>query len=72
RIEQGEGSPADTELLLRICRTMDGTTLCPLADAAIGPLRSLVMNFGDEVAEHLRRPGCPLPQRRYFEEEAAL
>ncbi len=72
RIEQGEGSPADTELLLRICRNMDGTTLCPLADAAIGPLRSLVMNFGDEVAEHLRRPGCPLPQRRYFEEEAAL
>ena len=72
RIEQGEGRPADTELLLRICRNMDGTTLCPLADAAIGPLRSLVMNFGDEVEEHLRRPGCPLPQRRHFEEEAAL
>ncbi|MDX1502623.1 MAG: NADH-quinone oxidoreductase subunit NuoF [Thermoanaerobaculia bacterium] len=72
RIEAGEGSAADVELIRRICNNMGGTTLCALADAAVGPLRSLVDTFGDEVEAHLAGGGCPLPERRYFEEAARV
>jgi NADH-quinone oxidoreductase subunit F len=65
-IESGQGNQQDAELLLRICRNMDGTTLCPLADAAIGPLRSLVENFADEVTTHLETGVCPLPYQPIF------
>jgi NADH:ubiquinone oxidoreductase subunit F (NADH-binding) len=50
---------------------MGGTTLCALADAAVGPLRSLVQNFPDEVAAWLESEGAATPVRRYFEEVTA-
>ena len=68
RIEEGRGGEADPELILRMTTNMTGTTLCPLADAAVGPIRSLVENFGDEVERHIHEGACPLPPRRYFEE----
>jgi NADH-quinone oxidoreductase subunit F len=66
RIENGEGRPGDADLLLRITGNMTGTALCALADAAVGPARSLVVNFRDEVERHLQNGGCPYPERRYF------
>lgn len=66
RIERGEGTPQASELILRMTKNMTGTALCALADAAIGPTRSLVTNFPDEVEEHLRLGRCPLPPERYF------
>jgi NADH-quinone oxidoreductase subunit F len=68
RIEEGRGGSGDPELILRMTTNMTGTTLCPLADAAVGPIRSLVENFGDEVERHIHEGACPLPPRRYFEE----
>ncbi|MEE8368521.1 MAG: NADH-quinone oxidoreductase subunit NuoF [Thermoanaerobaculia bacterium] len=65
-IEAGRGNQEDADLLLRICRNMGGTTLCPLADAAIGPLRSLIKNFGEEVTAHLETGACPLPYQPVF------
>jgi NADH-quinone oxidoreductase subunit F len=67
KIVAGRGNPGDDELILRICKNMGGTTLCALADAAVGPLRSLVRNFPDEVRAWLESDGALTPERKYFE-----
>ncbi len=66
RIENGQGQEADPDLLLRVTGNMTGTALCALADAAVGPARSLVASFRDEVDRHITEKGCPFPHRRYF------
>jgi NADH-quinone oxidoreductase subunit F len=66
RIEKGQGTEADADLLLRVTGNMSGTALCALADAAVGPARSVVTNFGDEIQRHIDEGGCPFPERRYF------
>ena len=66
RIERGTASDTDAALILRVCGNMSGQALCALADAAIGPVRSLIANFGDEVEQHLRHGGCPLPAQPVF------
>jgi NADH-quinone oxidoreductase subunit F len=66
RIERGEGTARDLEILDRLARNMSGTALCALADACVGPLVSMTRNFRDELEEHLRRGACPLPARPWF------
>jgi NADH-quinone oxidoreductase subunit F len=66
RLEAGQGSATDRELILRMTNNMSGTALCPLADAAVGPLRSLAESFPEEIEAHIGNGGCPYPQRRYF------
>ncbi len=72
KIVAGRGKPGDDELILRICKNMGGTTLCALADAAVGPLRSLVQNFPEEVAAWIDGGGVAAPARRYFAEEVTV
>ena len=71
RIERGEGTERDLEILDRLAKNMSGTALCALADACVGPLVSVVRNFRAELEEHLRRGACPLPARPWFGEGAA-
>ncbi len=66
RIEAGSASAAEAELLLRMTGNMSGTALCALADAAVGPIRSLATSFRSEIDSHLDGAGCPYPARRYF------
>jgi len=66
RIEKGHGTEADADLLLRVTGNMSGTALCALADAAVGPARSVVTHFGNEIQRHIDEGGCPFPERRYF------
>jgi NADH-quinone oxidoreductase subunit F len=66
RIEQGQGTDEDGQLLLSICGHICGQSLCPLGDAAIGPVKSLVERFSHEIAAHLREKRCPYPHRRHF------
>lgn len=66
RIEKGHGRPQDPDLVLRVTGNMSGTALCALADAAVGPARSLIENFRPEVERHIEEGGCPFPHRRYF------
>ena len=70
RIESGQGSPADAELILRMTANMTGTALCALADACVGPVRSLVTNFRDEIDRHIEEGRCPIPDQPVFEDEA--
>jgi NADH-quinone oxidoreductase subunit F len=70
RLEHGEGSESDKQLLLSISKNIGGNSLCALGDAAIGPVQSLVKSFPEEIDLHLRERGCPYPHRRYFQNGA--
>jgi NADH-quinone oxidoreductase subunit F len=70
RLEHGEGRESDKQLLLSICKNIGGNSLCALGDAAIGPVRSLVEQFPDEIDRHVREGGCPYPHRRHFQNGA--
>ena len=59
RIEEGEGSAQDVDLLARICNQMaNGMTICVFADAAIAPPLSSVTKFRDEYLFHVREKRC--------------
>jgi NADH-quinone oxidoreductase subunit F len=70
RLEHGEGRDSDAQLLLSICRNVGGNSLCALGDAAIGPVKSLVERFPEEIERHVREHACPFPRRRCFENGA--
>ncbi|NOY53013.1 MAG: NADH-quinone oxidoreductase subunit NuoF [Deltaproteobacteria bacterium] len=53
RIAAGKGAPEDPDLLLDIAAHMAGRTLCPLGDAAAGPVRSFVTKFREEFLDPL-------------------
>ncbi len=59
RIRRGEGKPSDLTLLDNVAVNMQGTTICPLADAAAMPMRSFLEKFRDEF-EHYIEHGRPL------------
>jgi NADH-quinone oxidoreductase subunit F len=48
RIAAGKGTPEDPDLLLDIANHMGGPTVCPLGDAAAGPVKSFVTKFREE------------------------
>ncbi len=70
RLEHGEGTEGDAQKLLSICKNIGGQSLCALGDAAIGPVKSLVDRFPEEIEQHVRERACPFPQPRYFENGA--
>lgn len=59
RIEAGEGRMEDIDELTRITKHIVGFTICPLGDAACGPVDSFVEQFRDEFIEHIKQHGCP-------------
>jgi NADH-quinone oxidoreductase subunit F len=66
RLEHGEGRESDAALLKSVAGNVGGNSLCALGDAAIGPVKSLVERFPDEIDAHVRERRCPFPQYRYF------
>ncbi len=48
RVAAGKGTQEDPDLLLDIADHMAGRTVCPLGDAAAGPIRSFVTKFREE------------------------
>jgi NADH-quinone oxidoreductase subunit F len=59
RIENGKGKPGDIELLLDICDNITGRTVCPLSEAAAGPVKGFVTKFREEFEQHIRDQKCP-------------
>jgi NADH-quinone oxidoreductase subunit F len=59
KIEDGDASQADLDLLLDVCDRILGKCLCPLGDAAAMPVASYVDRFRDEFQAHLDG-GCPM------------
>lgn len=60
RIEEGEGSAEDIDLLMELSESIPGRTICVLADAACFPLKSYLIKFKDEFDEHIRLGRCPM------------
>ncbi len=65
RIEHGEGSMRDIDLLTDVANNIGGKTLCPFGDAAVAPVLSTVQHFRAEYEAHVRegRCTCPAPWR---------
>ena len=59
KLEQGQGSEADLELLLDQCDNIMGRSFCALADGAVSPIMSSIKYFRDEYVAHLTHGGCP-------------
>jgi NADH-quinone oxidoreductase subunit F len=47
----------DLDLLLELCDTMEGRTVCALADAAAWPVRNTVIRFREEFEKKIKRSG---------------
>jgi NADH-quinone oxidoreductase subunit F len=50
RIRQGQGRAGDAGTMLQLAETMFKTSLCPLGQSLIMPVRSALENFADEFA----------------------
>ena len=59
RIEAGDGKMEDIDELTRITKHIAGHTICPLGDAACGPVDSFVAQFRDEFVKHIEQKSCP-------------
>ena len=59
RMEDGRGSMGDIDLLADISKHIEGTTICPLGDAAAWPVASAIRHFRAEFEEHSKLRKCP-------------
>jgi NADH-quinone oxidoreductase subunit F len=59
KIEHGEASQGELDLLLDVCDRILGNCLCPLGDAAAMPIASYVAKFREEHQRHIDEGGCP-------------
>jgi NADH-quinone oxidoreductase subunit F len=59
KIDEGEASQGELDLLLDVCDRILGNCLCPLGDAAAMPVASYVAKFRDEFQRHIDEGGCP-------------
>jgi NADH-quinone oxidoreductase subunit F len=58
RIEHGQGRPEDLALLASLPPRINLRTLCPLGDAACGPVESALQKFRDEFEHHVACGQC--------------
>ena len=65
RLRGGEGTPEDLELLEHVCNGMMGLTICPLADAAVMPMRSFLAKFRPEFEALIQETAPAGPQSRW-------
>jgi NADH-quinone oxidoreductase subunit F len=59
RLEKGQGSEDDLELLLDQCDNILGRAFCALGDGAVSPITSSIQYFREEYLAHLEQGGCP-------------
>lgn len=55
KIDAGEGTMRDLEMLLNLCDTMEGRTVCALADAAAWPVRATIQRFRSEFEKKITK-----------------
>lgn len=58
RIEKGQGSQEDLDLLDGVAERIMGNTICALGDAAAMPVRSFLKHFRDEFQYHIDHKQC--------------
>ncbi|MGB8643661.1 MAG: NADH-quinone oxidoreductase subunit NuoF [Anaerolineae bacterium] len=58
RLDAGQGSLADIDLLTTVANQIVGRTLCPLGDFATSPTLGSIKWFRDEYERHVKEGGC--------------
>jgi NADH-quinone oxidoreductase subunit F len=58
KLEAGEATQRELDLLLDVCDRINGKCLCPLGDTAAMAVTSYAVKFGDEFLAHIDG-GCP-------------
>jgi NADH-quinone oxidoreductase subunit F len=58
RIEKGQGTMADIELLSSVSDNIMGRTICALGDAAALPVKGMIRHFRDEFVHHVEHKTC--------------
>lgn len=61
RVERGEGTMRDIDLLVDVSNNIGGKTLCPFGDAAVAPVLSTIQHFRPEYEAHVREGRCTCP-----------
>jgi NADH-quinone oxidoreductase subunit F len=59
RLEHGEGSESDLDMLVDLCDNILGRSFCALGDGATSPITSSIQYFRDEYIAHLTLGRCP-------------
>jgi len=59
KLEKGQGSESDLDLLLDQCDNILGRSFCALGDGATSPITSSIQYFRQEYLDHLTHGGCP-------------
>ncbi len=59
RIENGEGTLEDLDLLKDVADNIEGRTICALGDVAAWPVQSFLKHFRDEFEYHVKHKGFP-------------
>jgi NADH-quinone oxidoreductase subunit F len=59
RLEKGQGSEEDLDLLLDQCDNILGRAFCALGDGATSPITSSIKFFRADYLAHLEHGGCP-------------
>ena len=59
RLEKGEGSEEDLDLLIDQCDNILGRAFCALGDGATSPITSSIKYFRADYLAHLEHGGCP-------------
>ncbi|MGE0448147.1 MAG: NADH-quinone oxidoreductase subunit NuoF [Vicinamibacterales bacterium] len=60
KIESGEGSIRDIDLLSSVANNVGGKTLCAFGDAAVTPVLTTIKHFRGEYEAHVREGRCTL------------
>jgi NADH-quinone oxidoreductase subunit F len=61
KIEGGQGSMRDIDLLSSVANNVGGKTLCAFGDAAVTPVLTTIKHFRHEYEAHVREGRCTLP-----------
>jgi NADH-quinone oxidoreductase subunit F len=72
RIEAGQGTLKDLDVLANVADAIGGKTLCPFGDAAIAPPQSTLKKFREEYEWHVHHQGCWRAVAPTFAEARAL
>jgi NADH-quinone oxidoreductase subunit F len=59
KIEAGDGTQADLDLVVEVCGRIEGKSLCALGDFAVWCVGSYVEKFRDEFQRHVDAGRCP-------------
>ena len=72
KIERGEGTAEDVELIGDVCDSIQGHTICPLGDAAAMPIRAFWKKFRSEFDQHVELGRCPMAHPWGYEKAFTL